>query len=132
MALYQVTAKKVQDHVHGVATFTALTTPMKVRAFTASPTVTGGGTQVAAGGGYATGGMAMAWDAATLAIPSVSQNQAATWTNWPRVETVVAIDVTDSAGTPNTIEFGALSSSKVMGIGDSLSLSAGAVTSALS
>ena len=129
MALYQVCAKKIQDHIHGVATYAALTTPMKVRAFTAAPSATGGGTQVAAGGGYATGGTNMAWDAATTATPSVSSNQAASWTNWPRVETVTSIDIVDSA--TQLIEFGNLTSSKTMAIGDTLSLSAGAVTSAL-
>lgn len=131
MALYTSSAKKIQDHIHGVSTFAALTTPMKVRAYTVNPTATGGGTEVAAGGGYATGGTAMAWDAASLASPSVSANQAASWTNWPRAETVTGIDTTDSAVTPVPIEFGALTSSKLMGVGDTLSLSAGAVTSSL-
>lgn len=131
MSLYSSAAKKVQDHLHGVATFAALTTPLKVRAFTANPTAAGGGTEVAAGGGYAAGGTAMGWDAASLASPSVSANQAASWTNWPRAETVTGIDITDSAATPVLTEFGALTSSKLMGVGDTLSLSAGAVTSSL-
>lgn len=131
MSLYASSAKKVQDHIHGVATFAALTLPMKVRAFTANPTSAGGGTQVATGGGYTAGGTSMAWDAASNASPSVAANQAAQWLNWPRVETVTAIDTTDSSGTPVPLEFGALTSSKLMGVGDTLSLSAGAVTSAL-
>ena len=131
MALYQTAAKAINDHIHRVATFAALTTAMKVRAFTVAPTATGGGTEVVAGGGYASGGMVMAWNAATTATPSVASNQAAEWTNWPRVETVVAIDITDSAGTPVKIEYGTLTSSKNMAAGDTLSLSAGAVTSSL-
>lgn len=131
MALYQSAAKAIQDHIHLVATFAALTTAMKVRAFTAAPSATGGGTEVAAGGGYSTGGTTMSWGAATTATPSVSSNNAASWTNWPRSETVVAIDITDSAGTPVKIEFGNLTSSKAMAAGDTLTLSAAAVTSSL-
>lgn len=135
MALYQSAAKAIQDHIHLVATFAPLTTAMKVRAFTAAPTATGGGTEVVAGAsggaGYTAGGTAMSWGAATTATPSVSSNNAASWTGWPRTETVVAIDVTDSAATAVKIEFGTLTSSKAMAAGDTLSLAAGAVTSAL-
>jgi hypothetical protein len=135
MALYQTMAKAIQDHIHLVATMAALTTAMKVRAFTAAPTAAGGGTEVAAGSsggtGYTAGGTTMAWNAATTATPSVSTNQAASWTGWPRAETVSHIDVTDSAGTPVKVEFGNLTTAKVMAAGDTLSLSAAAVSSSL-
>lgn len=131
MALYQTAAKSANDHIHGVATFAALTGPMKVRAFTANPAATGGGTEVLAGGGYTAGGASMSWGAATTATPSVSSNNAASWTNWPRAETVTGIDITDSAATPIKIEFGALTASKTMAAGDTLSLAASAVTSSL-
>lgn len=135
MALYQTMAKAINDHVHLVAAMAALTTAMKVRAFTAAPTAAGGGTEVVAGSsggtGYAAGGTPMSWGAATVATPSVSSNNAASWTGWPRAETVTSIDVTDSAATPVKVEFGNLTTAKVMAAGDTLSLAAAAVTSSL-
>lgn len=135
MALYQSHAKALNDFIHGVAAAPTLTAAgtgsRKVRAFTAAPTATGGGTQVAAGGGYATGGTTMDWGAATTATPSVSSNLQASWTNWPRTETVTAIDITDAQATPVIIEFGTLTSSKAMAAGDTLTLQANAVTSSL-
>lgn len=132
MPLYQDRAQTIQNNVHQGTAVAALTTPMKVRAFTANPTAAGGGTEVVAGGGYAAGGTAMSWVAATLASPSRSVNNAASWTNWPRAETVTGLDVTDSAATAIKTEYGPLASSKVMAAGDTLSLAAGAVTSDLS
>lgn len=128
MPMYQARAKQLQDANHQGTAVAALTGPMKVRAATAVFTAAGGGTEVAAGGGYATGGTAMAWDAATTATPSRSVNQAASWANWPRVETVVGLDVTDSNASPVKTVFGPLASSKAMNTGDTLSLAAGAIT----
>lgn len=132
MALDQARAKAIQDYLHTLTALAALTTPMKVRAFTANGTAVTAGTEVVAGGGYAAGGTAMAWGAATLASPSVSSNSAASWTNWPRAETVAALDITDSTATPVRVEFGLLTTAKVMAAGDTLSLAAAAVTSSLS
>lgn len=130
MALYQAICKKVLDHAHLVATWAALTTGNKLRLFSTTPSATGGGTELSTSGGYTAGGQAVTMGAATAATPSVSSNGSVSWTNMPAA-TTAGIDITDSAGTPVAIEFGALTASKTTASGDTLTFSAAAITSSL-
>jgi hypothetical protein len=102
--------------------------------YTAIGNATTEGTQVATGGGYtggntATSGIALSWGAA--AAGTQATNAVAQITNYPRAETVAAVEVWDSGATPKRCEYGALTSSRTMAAGDTLSFAAGAITSAL-
>jgi hypothetical protein len=132
MALSQAFAALVQDHIHGV---TSLTMPAghRLRLMTANGSSTANGTEVATGGGYTsgTGAPTIAFSAATAATPSVSANSGVvSVTNYPRAETVVGVEVWDNV--PRREEWGALTSSKTMASGDTLSFAAAAVASSLS
>lgn len=105
---------------------------------TANGSATSAGTEVATGGGYtaSTGsnptlaGVALSWAAA--ASGSQATNAVASVTNYPRAETVVGGETWSTDATPGKrVEWGALSSSKTMAAGDTLSFASGAITSAL-
>jgi hypothetical protein len=97
---------------------------------TANGTSTTNGTEVATGGGYTAGAGAPSVTWAAPAAGSQATNAIVSITNYPRAETVVGAEIWDS--TPKRIEWGALSASKTMAAGDTLSFASGAITSALS
>lgn len=127
MAIPQVTANKVLDHLHAVATFAALTGPIKQKLTTSASTATAQGTEVS-GGSYTAGGSSVTFGAA--ASGTSSNSTAVTYTNMP-VATTTGIVLTDSAGTPIWTEYGALTASKTTAAGDTLSFAIAAVTDAL-
>lgn len=131
MSIPQARANKLLDAQHAVGSYTAITAPVRSRLLTANGTATAAGTEVATGGGYTSGvgAPSMTWGAGSAG--SSATTAAITVTNYPRIETVVGIDVFDSAGTPERVEYGALSASKAMQAGDTLSFAIGAITSAL-
>lgn len=131
MTLHQTRANEILDAIHGVATLPAVTAPVRARLLTAIGNATTPGTEVVTGGGYTSGvgAPSMGWGAA--AAGSSATNAAITVTNYPRAETVTAIDEFDSNATPKRQEFGALTASKAMQAGDTLSFAIGAITSAL-
>ena len=96
---------------------------------TAAGSAAANGTAVAAGGGYAATGVALGWGAA--ASQSQATNAVAQVTNYPRAETVTAVEVWSTDATPLRVELGNLTASKTMAAGDTLSFAAGAITSAL-
>lgn len=137
MSLDQTRANEILTWMHGGSAPTALTAPIRLRLLTAIGNATTDGTQVATGGGYtataaggSTGGISTTWAAASAG--SQATNAVAQVTNYPRAETVTSIEVVDStAGTIKRVEFGALTTSRTMAAGDTLSFASGAITSAL-
>lgn len=124
-------ARAALDAAHGLATFTALTTPMHVHLMTANGTATSAGTELSTSGGYDssnTGAPSVTFGSATS--PSTSSNSGSvSVTNMPAA-TIVGIEVKDNGGT--RAELGALTSSKTTQSGDTLSFAAAAITSTLS
>lgn len=132
MSVPAARAAKILDAQHAVATLAALTAPIRSRFLTANGTATAAGTELAASGGYTSGtsAPAMPWAAANTSTGSSATNAATTVTNMPGA-TVVGLDIFDSGGTPERVEYGALSASKTTVSGDTLSFATAAVTSAL-
>jgi hypothetical protein len=131
MALDQTRANETLTWMHGGAAPTALTGPIHVRLMTANGTSTANGTEVATGGGYTSAAGAPTVTYGAAASGSQASNAIVSVTNYPRVETVVGIEIWDSTGTPKRVEWGALAASKTMAAGDTLSFASGAITSAL-
>lgn len=130
MAIDQTRANEVLTWMHGGSAPTALNAVSKLRLYTVVGTAAASGTEVATGGGYTAGtGITLSWAAASAG--SQATNAIASVTNYPRAETVTAVEVWDAAGTPKRVEFGSLSASKTMAAGDTLSFASGAITSAV-
>jgi hypothetical protein len=137
MALDQTRSNEILSWMHGGGSPPTLTALNRIKLLTAIGNATTPGTEVATGGGYTqvaagtTGGIAIAsWAAASAGSQATSA--AASVTNYPRAETVTSIEIYDNnVGTPKRIEYGALTTSRTMAAGDTLSFASGAVTSAL-
>lgn len=126
--LDQSYSKKINDHKNGVASLT-MPTGHAIRLMTAAGSASANGTELASGGSYVAGtGLALTWNAATTASPSVAGNVAASQTNMPAT-TIPAIEIWVSG--PLRVELGNLTSSKTTAAGDTLSFAANAVTTAL-
>lgn len=137
MALDQTQANSILTYMHGGGAPRTIT-GSRLRLMTANGSATSNGTEVATGGGYtaSTGsnptaaGVALSW--AASASGSQATNASASVTNYPRAETVVGVEVWSTDATPGLrVEFGALTASKTMAAGDTLSFASGAITSAL-
>lgn len=131
MALSDTRRNNILDGIHGVAAFTAVTAPVRLRQMTANGSATAAGTEVATGGGYTAGTGAPTVTFAAATAGSAATSAAVTITNYPRAETVVGIETWNSNATPTREEWGALTAAKAMQAGDTLSYAAGAVSSAL-
>ena len=131
MALDQTRANEILTWMHGGAAPTALVGPIHVRIYTAVGNATTAGTEVATGGGYTAAAGAPTVTYAAAASGSQATNAAVNITNYPRAETVTAIEIWDTTGTPKRVEWGTLAASKTMASGDTLSFASGAITSAL-
>lgn len=133
MALDQAFAKALNDHFHGNTALAQPTAPFRLRQMTANGSGSANGTELATSGGYTagTGAPTVAFSAATTAVPSVAASSGAVTINNMPAATIVGIEIWNSNGTPGRQEWGALSASKTTAAGDTLSYSAGAITSAL-
>lgn len=133
MALDQTRANEILTWMHGGAAPTILSGGTKLAIFTVVGTATAAGVEVATGGGYTngTGGrIALTWGAA--ASGSQATSAIASVTNYPRAESVAAVEIYESGGSFRRIEWGALQGgSKTMAAGDTLSFAVGAIASAL-
>lgn len=129
MSIPQARANKILDAQHGVAPLPAITAPVRTRLMTANGTATTNGTEVAPGGGYTGGASAPATSWAGAVNGSSATSGALSITNYPRAESVVGIEEWDSS--PERLEFGALTQTKTMAAGDTLSFATGAITSAM-
>jgi hypothetical protein len=128
--LDQTTAKKLNDHLHGVGAFT-LPASLRCRLMTAVGNAGANGTELVTGGGYTSGVGAplMPFSAATTASPSVAANSGVvSITNMPAT-TINGIEIW--SGVPERLELGSLTVPRTTASGDTLSFAASAVTSSL-
>jgi hypothetical protein len=129
MALDQTRANQILDAIHGVATLTATTAPIKLRLMTgATINATTNGTEIAASAGYTALGQTITMGSASAGS---SSNSLISWTNMPATAVIHAIEIWDSNGTPKRQLWGILTADKATALGDTLSFSAAAITSAL-
>lgn len=110
----------------GQATYPATTTPIMGRLMTANGTATSNGTEVANSGGSTYAAQNVGGSLATAAAGASSNTAPITWSNLPAA-TVVGIELWDSAGTPKRKRYGALTASKTVALGDSLTMAASAL-----
>lgn len=103
------------------------TGPLRLRQMTANGSATAAGTEVATGGGYTSGTGAPTIAFSAAATGQTSNSGAVNITNYPRAETVVGVEIWDSAGTPARKWWGALTTPKTMASGDTLSYAIGSV-----
>ncbi len=117
-------------------TWVATTTPIRCRLMTANGSATGGvGTELATSGGYTAGTTAPAITYTTAAsttaggatIANTSQWQV---TNMPAA-TIVGVELWDSNATARRLAWGALTATKTTNSGDTFTITAGALTVAL-
>lgn len=130
MSLDQTRANQILDAIHGVASLTAVTAPIRCRYMTANGTATSNGTELTTGGGYTsgTGAPSVTWGSASAGSSATSAN--ITTTNMPAT-TIVGVEFWDSNGTPKRQSFGALTASKTTASGDTFTIASGAATEAL-
>lgn len=121
-------ADKVLDHIWGVTSYTEPTTWIAL--YTVAPTSSGGGTEVS-GGSYAR--VALSTLIAAAAAGANSNSGAINFvTATGAWGTIVAIGVLDASTAGNLLLFGNLTTSKVIGSGDTFSIPIGSLTDALS
>lgn len=118
-------ANRVLDASLGTASFTAPTTPMKLALETTTGTNAAAGTEVT-GGSYAR--QTITFGAASAG--SATNSNSITFTAMPAA-TVTGVEVYDSAGSPRRCWVGALTASKTVGAGDTLSFATSSVTISL-
>ncbi len=119
-------ANRLLDASFAVASYTAPTGPMKLALATVTGTPTTAGTEVT-GGSYARQTITMG----SASGASCSNTNSISFTAMPAA-TVTGIDIYDSAGTPRRAWVGALTSSKTVGSGDTLSFPVASVSAAFS
>lgn len=115
-------ANRLLDASLGVASFTAPTGPMKLALSTTTGTNTAVGTEVT-GGGY--GRQTITFNAATGG--SATNATSISFTSMPAA-TVSGVEIYDSAGAPRRVWVGALTASKTVGAGDTLSFATSSIT----
>lgn len=129
-ALSQAHSNNLIDGSLGTAAFVATTAPLRCRLMTANGTATANGTELATSGGYtaAAGAPTVTFAAATGG--SAASNTAVTVTNMPAA-TITGVELWDSAATPVRKWWGALTASKAVNAGDTLTIASGGLTAAL-
>lgn len=124
-ALTTAEANRLLDASFGTASYTAPTTPMKLALCTATGNASSAGTEVT-GGSYARQTLAMT----AASAGSTPNTSLITFSGMPAC-TVTGVDIYDSNGVPRRCWWGALTASKTLGAGDSLTVPAGNLTAAL-
>jgi hypothetical protein len=104
-----------------ITTHVAATTPIMNRTMTANGSASSNGTQ-STGGSYAPQNLTTALG--TEANGAVATTSAVSHTGMPAA-TVVGVEWWDSNGTPRRVAWGALSVSKALGAGDTLTFASG-------
>ncbi len=117
-ALDNAEAQRLQNAHLGLAAFVAPTTPIMARTYTVTGSAAATGTQ-STGGSYTP-------QSFTAGIPASSTNGSITnsagaisFTGMP-ASTVTALELFDSNGTPRRLSWGALTTPKTLGAGDTL------------
>jgi len=109
----------------GVKTITG---PTHTRLMTANGSDTAAGTELATGSGYTAGGSATTY--ASAASEAKATNASVSWTNMPAC-TVTGVETWDTSGTPQRIQWAALTSSVAVSAGDTLTIASGAQSAGL-
>lgn len=125
-------ANRLLEAIVGKTTYSATTSPLKMRLCTTTGTDSSAGTEVT-GGSYVAGGNSVAtWG--TAASRSIANATAVTYTGMPAVTTpgVQGVDFYDSAGSPVRKLYGNLGTAKIVAAGDTLTFAIGAITVAFS
>lgn len=118
-------ANRLLDASLGTATYTAPTGAMKLALSTTTGTNSAAGTEVT-GGSYAR--QTITFNAASSG--SATNSNSISFTGMPAA-TVTGVEIFDSNGTPRRAWVGALTSSKTVGAGDTLSFATSSVTISL-
>lgn len=133
MSLDNAVRNNVLDALNGVASFTAVVTPVKVRLMTANGNATTNGTQLATGAGSGSGAGYTSGGATVVMTGAVAGASGPTadlrWDNMPAC-TVVGVEVWDA--TPRRIQLGALTTPRTVASGESFELPAADVIETLS
>jgi len=129
----QVEANQILAASVGKTAYTNPTAPVNLRLMTANGTNTSAGTEVTNAGGstYAAQDTTGKW--ATPASGSIATNAAITFTNMPGTGgiTTNGIELWDSTGTPVRKWWGALTTPKTTGLGDTLTFPSGSIVATL-
>jgi hypothetical protein len=118
-------ANRLLDASLGTASYTAPTGPLKLALLTTTGTNTTAGTEVT-GGGYTR--QTITFNAAVAG--AATNATSISFTSMPAA-TVTGVEIFDSAGTPRRSWVGALTASKTVGAGDTLSFATSSVTVSL-
>lgn len=123
-ALTATLDSKILDHVNLTTSYTP-TSPLKLRLMTANGSASAAGTEVT-GGSYSPQTIAFA----AASGGSAAHNADITFSGMPAC-TVVGLEIWDSAGTPVRLWWSALSASKTVSAGDSISFPSGSIITQL-
>jgi hypothetical protein len=126
MPLDQTEATNQLNAETGKVAYVATVTPLRGRLLTAMGTATAAGTEVANAGGSTYASQDLSAALPNPAAGQVANNAGVTWPNLPTC-TVVGIETWDSAGAPKRKRYGALTASKSVNLGDSLTMAPGAL-----
>lgn len=110
----------------GKASYVAAVTPIKGRLMTANGTATSNGTEVANAGGSTYTSQTVDTALPAPSAGAVANTTAITWTLLPAAA-IAGLELWDSSGTPKRKWFGPLAATKTVSLGDSLTLSIGAL-----
>lgn len=124
--IVQAEANRLLDASFGTASYTAPTGAMKLALLTTNGSNTSAGTEVT-GGSYARQTIVMA----SASTGSAANSGAINFTAMPAA-TVTGVEIFDSNGTPRRAWQGALTASKTVGAGDTLSFAISSITASIS
>lgn len=109
------------------ATYTATTSPVRIRLMTANGSATAAGTELTSGGSYVAGtGQSLTAALGTASAGSVTTTSAVVFSNMPAC-TIVGIEIWDSTATPVRKWFGTITST-VVAAGNTLQFNSGSIT----
>lgn len=123
--IVQAEANRLLDASFATTAYVDPTGPMKLALDTVNGTATAAGTEVT-GGSYARQTLTMA----AASAGSASNSGAISFTGMPAA-TVTGVEIYDSAGSPRRAWWGALTASKTVGAGDTLSFAASALSASI-
>ncbi len=134
MSLPTTVKNNALDALNGVATFTPVVAPVRMRLMTANGTATAAGTELATGAGgetgtgYTAGGQTFTWAAAANGTAILAAD--IRWDNMP-AGTIVGLEVWDSATTPRRIQYTPLTTQRTLAAGQAFELKAADVVATL-
>lgn len=126
-AIDQTKANNVLDALVATTSFVASTAPIKVKLITSTtPSTATTNGSVVSGGSYADGTVTFSGASSS----SVVSNVAVTFSGMPAA-VIWGVELWDSAATPKRVAWGQLTAQKTTNAGDTLTISAGSLTLAL-